>query len=583
MMASQSRPVQSPALITLKPEAVISGRVTRNGAPVPDILVAATGSGARNRTDADGRYRLRGLSAGEYTIVALTPEDAVAEPIRGVEVATGEHLGRMDLELIEGGIVEGTVTVGETGEPVSDHVFFGGYGTWGITDGNGHYRTHVLPGKTRIRWQGDPRYADHEEQPHDYLVEVEAGETVSGLDFVLVRRPMLTGTVVDADGGPVEGARVSLMRGAHMVCEAVTGPDGSFEMEAPDRRQGYRYALWAQGGDRVGVEPVDEEGLDRPLVMDTGGHCILTALDRGGRPLEGVEFEVWIGGEWRGMGAPPIEAGMEAGGEAGTVREPTFSCAAPGEWRTAADGTVRIGPLPAGVELSVQPEISWRRRAIGDWSRGRKLTLLPGDEPILEASHFAPQGRRLVGRVIDGDSEPVEGAWVTTEATFDGAIRTVRADADASFALDRLLTRDERGETAVGVLAFAPDGGAARATTCYPNAGPVTIELEPGGGATGRLTGPDGTPLAGAEIEVRAYEFRQQVEIPGALGLRARTTADADGRWMVDRLVPGLEYRVKVGAPGFRGSDEFVLTQGDTVVGMQIDVEPFEGPPGAGG
>ena len=91
MVVSESRLVEHPALITLQPGARISGRVTRDGAPVADILVAAVGGDSYPHTDEDGRYTLKGLSAGEYRVLAVSPEDAGSEPVEGVSVAAGEH------------------------------------------------------------------------------------------------------------------------------------------------------------------------------------------------------------------------------------------------------------------------------------------------------------------------------------------------------------------------------------------------------------------------------------------------------------------------------------------------------------
>ncbi len=571
MVVTESRPVEFPALIVLQPGARISGTVTRDGAPVPDILVAAVGSNSFTHAEEDGRYTLRGLVAGEYTVLAVSPEDAVSEPVEGVEVGAGDHREGVDLELIEGGIIEGTLTIAATGEPVPGHIFFGGIGTWGITDENGHYRIHVLPGETRIRWQGEPRFPNLEGVPHDHLVEVADGETVSGVDFVLAERAGYEGTVVDAAGEPVEGARVSLVASTRAVRETATGADGRFRLQAFG--WGGSYGLWAQKGDLVAVRPAGDVGEDVTLTMEPGGYCTVVARDLAGQPLAGVEFEAWSGGGRNGAG-PAAAPGAEVGADGLRFVEPPFTGTAPGEWLTDADGTVRIGPLPAGPELTVQTEIGWRRRVSDEaWARGIELSVAPGEDRSLGEASFDPDGRRLVGRVVAGDGEPVSGAWVMTHDTFDGSPATARTDAEGAFALDGLLVLDVYGQAEVTVLAFAPDGATAYASPCDPDAGPVTLELEPGGGAMGRLTTPDGRPLAGAEVEVRSREYRwRHDEIPGPLSTRTITTSDADGRWRVDNLVPGLEYSVTVEAPGWRGIDSFLLTMGQMVVGVQIDL-----------
>ena len=63
-----------------KPTGTISGKVTVNEKGVADILVAAQSldrpfqqPAARAKSDANGRYRLTGLPAGQYQITAIAP------------------------------------------------------------------------------------------------------------------------------------------------------------------------------------------------------------------------------------------------------------------------------------------------------------------------------------------------------------------------------------------------------------------------------------------------------------------------------------------------------------------------------
>src|SRR5262245_36522618 len=71
----------------VKPTGSISGTVSINDKAASDVLVMAQSSdrpslqqaSTRTRTDANGRYRLTGLAAGQYQISAVAPALALAE------------------------------------------------------------------------------------------------------------------------------------------------------------------------------------------------------------------------------------------------------------------------------------------------------------------------------------------------------------------------------------------------------------------------------------------------------------------------------------------------------------------------
>ncbi len=116
-----------------KPTATISGRVTLNEKGAPDVLVAAQlldrpfqQPAARAKTDANGRYSLTGLPAGQYQITAIAP--ALAPEQAGfsgsmnrigktVVLAPGEEADDVDIKLVQGGVITGRVTDAD-GKPV---------------------------------------------------------------------------------------------------------------------------------------------------------------------------------------------------------------------------------------------------------------------------------------------------------------------------------------------------------------------------------------------------------------------------------------------------------------------------------
>src|SRR5688572_13472944 len=116
-----------------KPTATISGKVTLNEKGAPDILVAAQlldrpfqQPSARAKSDANGRYRLTGLPAGQYQITAiapaLAPEQAglsgsMSRIGKNLVLAPGEEADDVDIKLVQGGVITGRVTDAD-GKPV---------------------------------------------------------------------------------------------------------------------------------------------------------------------------------------------------------------------------------------------------------------------------------------------------------------------------------------------------------------------------------------------------------------------------------------------------------------------------------
>lgn len=163
--------------ITLKPAAMFSGRVMRDGKPVVGLRIAAqsnhSGGGivdgwSQAFTDKDGRYTIGRLRPGLYNVIADTSQefaDATAVAHEAVSVKVGETRESLDFELIPGVLVEGRVT-DPAGKSVAG-AYVGVYGpshpnssAWvqGMQSGaDGSFRFHVPPGKQYV-YIGDSRY-----------------------------------------------------------------------------------------------------------------------------------------------------------------------------------------------------------------------------------------------------------------------------------------------------------------------------------------------------------------------------------------------------------------------------------------
>ncbi len=570
----ERRSADLPALIVLQPEARISGRVTRDGEPVAGIVVMAARlerAGVYGRghatTDAEGRYALRGLPPGEYRVSAMSPEDAVALPVEGIELQPGDHREGVELQLVFGAAIEGTVTMAETGKPVPGVTIWAvGPLSWGTTDENGRYRVHVPPGKARVYWAGDPKLPGLRSEPRHHVLDAPQGEVVTGADFVLAEPPGFPGRVVDADGEQVADASVWLIASTRPYGPETTDAEGRFALRDP--RLGGDYVVWAEKGDLVGFAPSRGPAEETRIVVRPGAWVVTEVRDTEGNPVEGVALEAWAGSP---LGVP---AAMEAPpGPAAVFAPPVAAARAPHQWPSDADGQLRIGPLPAETDLELRvARENYGIIADEEWLRGVELWLAPGERRV-EPLVVDPDGRTLPGVVLDGEARPVAGAWVISPHGIDDSAVVARSDGEGRFALEGLRVMSLWGDTTVGVLAVAPDGSGAYAMPSDPGAGPATFELEPPGAARGVVRDGEGRAVPGVELRVSSRELRLRGAVPGGFVDRAEVVTAEDGSWRVEGLVAGLQYTVRTHDRRYRGSADFLLTIGGQTAEVDLVVE----------
>lgn len=110
----------------------ITGRITHKNEPLPGVLVtielvrrnpSAQSSTVSAKTDNDGRYRLTGLAAGQYSVspralaYAIPYDGATYRPGKVVTVNDHEAVENVDFALVKGGVLTGTIT-DHTGRPI---------------------------------------------------------------------------------------------------------------------------------------------------------------------------------------------------------------------------------------------------------------------------------------------------------------------------------------------------------------------------------------------------------------------------------------------------------------------------------
>jgi hypothetical protein len=236
----QAASPEDPVRILLHPVCTLEGRVTDvDGRPVPGVLVAAFLSGIfasyemlphapRAVSGEDGRYRMTGLPATTVAISAARP-GATLHSIAAVRLP---EVARLDIVLPPATLLEGRVTMAETGEPVDGALVVAAIGNGfdsqrqtfrATTAADGRYRISGLP---PVRLQGVEVYRDGLAQVFgDEDLDVTLREAKPTTVDVRMRvATELTGTVRGPEG-PVHGAEVYAGD-----ARAVTEEDGSFRL-----------------------------------------------------------------------------------------------------------------------------------------------------------------------------------------------------------------------------------------------------------------------------------------------------------------------------------------------------------------
>jgi protocatechuate 3,4-dioxygenase beta subunit len=203
------------APLVAKPGSRIAGRVlASNGKPLPHAKVSAQGAGdggghASTVTAGDGRYLLKGLPTGTFTITVQDASGAsVTPPLKGVKTKLGQTTPVSDIKMGLGIVVEGTVIDARTEQPLSS-ARIGAQGPHGFSvstpsDAKGRYAVRVVPGDTSFyMYDIPPGYLRERVSSHKVSIAATRKQVAP---FRLQKGRTLTGTAVDESGQPAVGA-----------------------------------------------------------------------------------------------------------------------------------------------------------------------------------------------------------------------------------------------------------------------------------------------------------------------------------------------------------------------------------------
>lgn len=529
--------------VALEKEAVISGRVRCEGravGPVPVFGCAGESAlapwGLATSTDS-GEFVLRGLSSGTYTLT-LAPDcelpGLLARPTTGVSVKAGETRRGVEVLLTPGGLLRGTVREAGTDRPLAGITVYASSpdypaGTPNVSwsahsDAGGAYELRVLPGAVRLRCLSEQRPV----APAQRTVTVAEGQVVEGLSFTADAPPQLRGRVLLPGGGAAAGVTVRVAvygREYEPQPRVETDATGSFALAVRPSAENVPYLLVAEDRDRglAAAALVEAAAAPPTLQLSPAGYVRAQAQDEQRRAVP----QVGICAYTSPPGAHELLLVAEAASDEG--------------------GRLELGPLPPGLQLGVGVASRWEDKLLDrDWRYLQEMRLAAGEVRSLPPLRLNLQGRTLSGSVVDQAGQPLPGIAVYGS----GAEEAVQSDREGRFTL-RGLTAQGR----VWVIAMHPAQPLAAAVVVDPEApAPLRLALAPLAGAEGRLVAATGQPVRGQVLlwpdypNSTAYN-RFQVPAPLAARLAAQredwaVSSDAEGRWRVTTLLPGLTYRV---------------------------------------
>jgi len=246
--------VEIAALVNLR------GRVLRDGAPVADAEVSCKGAKetwTAVRSGPAGAYLCEKLAAGHHVISAEDALGAFSDDI-DVELKPGEDR-KLDIELAHSASISG-ILVDEAGQPVAGatvHFAAGDDDGDAKTGDDGRFRVEALAGRAVYRatvWPPNTRAFTMDAARSFPVVDVPGPRSqVSGIRLEVVRKaPSITGVAFDETDTPAPGVVLALRDrpdGAPLA-EVVSGSDGAFAFQPPERAIYEIYARAPDGADR---------------------------------------------------------------------------------------------------------------------------------------------------------------------------------------------------------------------------------------------------------------------------------------------------------------------------------------------
>jgi len=332
---------------------------------------------------------------------------------------------------------------------------------------------------------------------------VPAGDS---MEVALARGSGARGRAVDAGGTPIPGTRVAAIAiwarspftsPVRSVRHAVTGPDGTFDLRGLEPRLAYRLVLAREGLGRVAR-------TFAPLLPDEGPLDLGAIVLGGGRFVEGVVLDP------RGLPAARIavdlldvDAARETTNEAGE-RVPV----------TGGDGQSRVTDHLGRFRFHDLAPATYELHARTPGSGEAALRVVLGEADLRDVVVRLAPGREFLVTLVDDAQVPIAGATVTVRSDRGQLEASTDASGRARFFVEGRI-RSVAADSVSTLHALPSEGPAYLPPPPVrdPPESEAAVELVAACGVRveARVIGPDGTPMAGANVGLGDDELRLYV------------------------------------------------------------------------
>jgi uncharacterized GH25 family protein/peroxiredoxin len=425
----QYSPGQENIQITQPPESRIEGIVVDkdSGRPVAGVKLLIRQD--RNRqvyghdiitSGEDGKFSVSALAAGSYNLIFATPREElaewVAEPVN-VMLETGQTKENVKIELGKGGFLEVLVTDAVTKKLLEDAYIYlysehNSQSFNGRSDKEGIARVRVLPGVYRSVSSYLEGYSSFEYQNP---VTIEEG-TTKHIAMSLEKAPRISGVVRDAEGKPVQGAKLMVLPSSSE--EVTSDTQGEFLIKW-DRRG------WSEQEDMVFCLLVRHE--DRNLA----------AAKEISEDTEKLDIKLQPGVNLNGKVVNPNGKGIAGARIRPMLRLSYWGSSITGRQTEETDknGNFEIKALPVGHNFN----ISANADGYGEQDVDVQTDNAVSNKMDIGAITLSPANLSITGHVVDTQGNPVANAGVESSGD-NQPDRETRADNQGNFTINGVCT-----------------------------------------------------------------------------------------------------------------------------------------------
>ncbi len=531
-------------------------------------------------SDAEGAFRIEGISPGKRLLMTCDPVMAAAKDYILLDLEPGQKVAGITIQVAEGASLTGVVLDEAYEHPIegaaieaSTHETRVAYDppydrTYrATTDADGRFRLGALPqGEYTVSSTPDDGFREKSGDVTSLGRSLGMGiplrwdQHVEDLRVAVVPYRVVSGTVRDEGGAPVPGAYVGYIGCWEPDWNAMTDADGRFQLGETWGEDG-QFTVLAKLDDRISAPtpwPVnDSENVE--LVLRPEASIAGQVVKADGTALRDAGF---------------LEVELEFTED---------SCYGGKDPAVNADGTFAFPGLTPGtyaIEVRDQNDFDSKSETV-------TVTIGPGEskrdvQVVYDKAEREPEpGATIAGRVLNWDSSPVAEAQVDllafeSSATVSGADGTFLIHTGLNEETASLALAFNGPEKTVTLFASKKDCGFARTDSAHLGAKDVEIRFEKG--MSVELTALD----AETNTPVERFGLRMLANIPNILVidhneeemLQEPIQDRPAGHYEVHRL-QAFEYVFEVDAPGYLPGRESVdAKQGTGQATVEVRLTP---------